>query len=186
MSPGMVHPNRPTPPEKTPPAPKPDRLPSRPGAMEGTEFPIVVPRASRPAPPAMDGAAAVFPSPVRAGIPAEKPIAPVNPPRETGGVSRDSGTAPPPPASPTAETASDIPAPPPEHARLPLKTADETGLDVQALVWSPEPGDRMAVINGEILRVGGAVADGVVEFIGGDYVVIRKEGERWRLPFQVR
>lgn len=185
--PDSFHPNRLIPPKKDLTAPKPDGLPSRPGLSGEAVFPIVVPRASRPDPqPVPRPLVRTDISPVRETAPMKKES------RETTGETRDAGKS---QTSPGAETSatqpvgsgSEIPLVSPEHLRLPVKTADEVGLEVQALVWSPEPEDRMAVINGEILRTGGMVAaGGVVEFIGGDYVVVRKEKERWRLMFQVR
>jgi hypothetical protein len=69
------------------------------------------------------------------------------------------------------------------HRDLPVRRAKEIGLQIQALVWSPVPASRMAVINGAILHTGGAVEDVTVTHIGEDYVVIRKDGELLRVDF---
>lgn len=69
------------------------------------------------------------------------------------------------------------------HRDLPVRRGKEIGLEIQALVWSPVPASRMAVINGAILHTGGSVADVTVTHIGEDYVVIRKEGELLRVDF---
>ncbi|MFP4030213.1 MAG: general secretion pathway protein GspB [Desulfococcaceae bacterium] len=69
------------------------------------------------------------------------------------------------------------------HRDLPVRRAKEIGLQIQALVWSPAPDSRMAVINGAVLHTGGSVADVTVTHIGEDYVVIRKEGELLRVDF---
>ena len=60
------------------------------------------------------------------------------------------------------------------------------GLEIQALVWSPNPDSRMAVINGAILHAGGAIENMTVTHIGEDYIVVRKGGEELRVNFVIQ
>ncbi|GBC59278.1 hypothetical protein DENIS_0214 [Desulfonema ishimotonii] len=71
------------------------------------------------------------------------------------------------------------------HRSLPEKSGAESGFEIQALVWSPDPESRMAVINGNIVRTGGIVDDASVQYIGTDYIVFRKGSARWRTRFQL-
>ncbi len=74
----------------------------------------------------------------------------------------------------------------PAHRDVPVMDADNMGLEVQALVWAEAPADRMAVVNGEILRTGGMVGDVVISYIGGEYIIIRKDGKRGRVEFELK
>lgn len=99
-------------------------------------------------------------------------------PDESGmiSVSEASGT--------TANTASAADAGiPAAHRNLPVQRAKAIGLEIQALVWSPDPDSRMAVINGAILYRGGSVGEFTLTHIGEDYVVIRKDGKLTRVDF---
>jgi hypothetical protein len=99
-------------------------------------------------------------------------------------------TAPPTTAQIQAEMAP--PAAPPttigdeDHGDLPVKSQEEAGFAIQALVWSSAPEDRLVVVNGSILKEGGAIDGASVAFIGEDYIVVRKDGARWRLKFQLK
>lgn len=59
-------------------------------------------------------------------------------------------------------------------------------MSIQALVWSTEPADRIVVVNGSILKEGDSVSGGAVAFIGEDYIIVRKNGARWKLKFQLK
>ena len=72
------------------------------------------------------------------------------------------------------------------HEDLPVKTPDEAGLAIQALVWSAAPEDRLVVVNGNILKEGGSIEGASVAFIGEDYIIVRKDGARWKLKFQLK
>lgn len=60
------------------------------------------------------------------------------------------------------------------------------GLEIQALVWSPNPDSRMAVINGAILHASGSIEDMTITHIGEDYIVVRKGGEELRVDFVIQ
>ena len=72
------------------------------------------------------------------------------------------------------------------HEDLPIKSPDEAGLSIQALVWSAAPEDRLVVVNGNILKEGGAIEGASVAFIGEDYIIVKKDGARWKLKFQLK
>ncbi|MGE0086676.1 MAG: hypothetical protein AB7S75_19910 [Desulfococcaceae bacterium] len=65
------------------------------------------------------------------------------------------------------------------------KTAGETGLFIQALVWSEDPEGRMAVINGSIVREKGMVTDVSVIHIGSDCIVFQKGNTKWMQKFRL-
>ncbi|QTA82903.1 Type II secretion system protein B domain-containing protein [Desulfonema limicola] len=71
------------------------------------------------------------------------------------------------------------------HDSIPQKSASESGLAIQALVWSPESRRRMAVINGNILREGGTIEGAVINYIGNDYIIFKKESKEWKVIFQI-
>jgi hypothetical protein len=64
---------------------------------------------------------------------------------------------------------------PPEASRFKL----------EAIVWSSNPESRFAVINGRIVRAGGAVEAVDVREIGRDFVALRSGGQDWKLRFTV-
>ncbi len=65
------------------------------------------------------------------------------------------------------------------------KTAGVTGLAIQALVWSEDPAGRMAVINGNIVREKGMLADVSVIRIASDCIVFQKGNEQWMQKFRL-
>jgi hypothetical protein len=68
---------------------------------------------------------------------------------------------------------------------IPLKQAYESGLHLQAIAWSSDPGRRIAVINGQVLREGGSVERVLVTRIGKNEVVFKKQGEEWKQLFRL-
>lgn len=72
------------------------------------------------------------------------------------------------------------------HSSIPEKSSDESGLKIQALVWSSDPDSRLAVINGNVTKQGGNVGGAVLSFIGEDYILIRQGGEEWKVRFQIK
>jgi len=103
------------------------------------------------------------------------------------------------PATPTPENIEEPPAARPApgktpdetailsaHTAIPEKSSDETGLQIQALVWSSDPASRMAVINGNIVKQGGNLGEAVLSFIGEDYILIRQEGQEWKVRFKLK
>jgi hypothetical protein len=68
---------------------------------------------------------------------------------------------------------------------IPLKQANETRLEIQAIAWSNDPESRIAVINSRILREGGSVEGVLVKNIGKDEIIFRKGGDEWRQLFRL-
>ncbi len=62
--------------------------------------------------------------------------------------------------------------------------AEETGLNLQALVWSDDPGSCLAVIDDIIVRKGGRVKGFTVANIERNHVIVRKSGKKWKLMFK--
>lgn len=69
---------------------------------------------------------------------------------------------------------------------MPVKQAHESGLHLQAIAWSSDPGSRIAVINGQVLREGGSVERALVTHIGKNEVVFKKQGEEWKQLFRLK
>jgi hypothetical protein len=68
-------------------------------------------------------------------------------------------------------------------ADLPVLTTD---LKLQAISWASAPGDRLAVINGNIMREGASLEGYSIVQIDRDEVVVRKGSEQWKLVFNLR
>ncbi|MGD8676824.1 MAG: general secretion pathway protein GspB [Desulfobacterales bacterium] len=68
-------------------------------------------------------------------------------------------------------------------ADLPVLTTD---LKLQAISWASAPGDRLAVINGNIMREGASLEGYSIVQIDRDEVVVRKGSEQWKLVFKLR
>ncbi len=67
----------------------------------------------------------------------------------------------------------------------PSKAIDESRFKVEAIVWSINPENRFAVINGLIVRVGGFIDGKAITHISRDYVAVKSgEGEQ-RLKFRL-
>ncbi len=64
---------------------------------------------------------------------------------------------------------------------LPVATVQSTGLALQALVWSPRPEERFAVINNRIVRENDQIDEAKVVAIENDFVVVETKGQRWQL-----
>lgn len=69
---------------------------------------------------------------------------------------------------------------------IPVKQAHESGLHLQAIAWSSDPGSRIAVINGRVLREGGSVERVLVTHIGKNEVIFKKQGEEWKQLFRLK
>ena len=57
---------------------------------------------------------------------------------------------------------------------------------LQAIAWAREPANRMAVINGKILRQGDMLNGTLLNQINVNDVVLKKDGYTWRVMFNVR
>lgn len=182
-------------PEVRPPAPpSPAReqppKPSATAVAPEPSLPETLPAA--PLPPAA-GSAGMGRPPADAG----SRLAPV-PPRQLA-----RPTVPPPPVrTPSASLQPPAPAPPrpaatarsPQrpapsaagHREIPVKSQDESGLTIQALVWSTAPEERLVVVNGTILKEGGIIDGMSVASIGEDHIIVNQGGSRWKVKFQLK
>jgi hypothetical protein len=57
-------------------------------------------------------------------------------------------------------------------------------LKVQAIVWAPDPQERMAVVNSQVIREGSVIEGFSIVSIGEDAVYVREDGLRLlKVPF---
>lgn len=99
----------------------------------------------------------------------------------------------PPPVMPWAQKPAE-PAPPepvggsspPSDEPFPLRLAEDSGLDLQAISWSEQAEKRLAVVNGRILRTGDIVEGYVVERIDSETLTLSRSGSVYRLSFHPR
>jgi hypothetical protein len=70
------------------------------------------------------------------------------------------------------------------YAQVDLLENDE--LELQAISYSKTPGQRMAVINNEIVRQGQSLKGYKVIYIGPEKVVVEKAETQWQLIFMIR
>ncbi|WP_372682043.1 general secretion pathway protein GspB [Desulfosarcina sp.] len=59
-------------------------------------------------------------------------------------------------------------------------------IDLQALVWAPEPTGRFVVINNRLIKEGGSVDNIVVVRINPDDVLLAEGSDRWHETFKIR
>lgn len=73
----------------------------------------------------------------------------------------------------------------PKSARsaIPFKSAGGSGLKLQAIAWSSDSKDRIAVVNGRILREGSSIEGVLIIEIDKNDVSFQKGGEQWRQKF---
>jgi hypothetical protein len=69
------------------------------------------------------------------------------------------------------------------HSQTPLLPAERGKLTLQAISWAPNMDARIAVINGQIVREGGAVEGFTISKINPDEVFVRSGSDEWRLVF---
>jgi hypothetical protein len=72
---------------------------------------------------------------------------------------------------------------PEQFARVPVKRSGETHIEIQAIAWSKDPKNRLAVINGLILRQGESIDNVIIVDIGKDVVVFEKNRVEWKQLF---
>jgi general secretion pathway protein B len=134
------------------------------------------------------------PAPALVPVAAPAPIAPAAtapspPPQQTAAPTPAAApvarAAPPKPATPPPAPKAAVPAEPrvPSLSELPADVrASLPTLAISAAVFSPTPSARMLFINGQVLREGQAVADGViVERIGVSASVLSARGVRFEI-----
>lgn len=105
-------------------------------------------------------------------------------PRDTGAGSETAAGA---PASSASRTGSKTPAAatPSAPKRQPLELLTE-GFELQAISWSERAEDRMAVINGKIVREGAVVNGYKIARIDPEEVIVSRADRRWRVVFLAR
>jgi hypothetical protein len=64
------------------------------------------------------------------------------------------------------------------------KKIHNPGIKLHAISWTPDVKTRIAVINGSIVREGDTISSYRVFKINKDDIVLRKNGELWRLAFR--
>lgn len=69
----------------------------------------------------------------------------------------------------------------PPRAAPPAPVRTDPRLKIQALAWSREPAERMAVVNGNIMREGDEILEGMkILSIEKDGVIFVEKGRRWK------
>lgn len=68
-------------------------------------------------------------------------------------------------------------------ASIPVKQAEESKLELQAIAWSSDPKTRLAVINGRVVREGESIDRVNIMHIGKDEVIFKKGMEEWKQLF---
>ena len=73
----------------------------------------------------------------------------------------------------------------PKSARsaISFKSAGGSGLKLQAIAWSSDSKERIAVINGRILREGSSIEGTLIVRIDKNDVFFQKGGEQWKQKF---
>lgn len=72
-----------------------------------------------------------------------------------------------------------------EAKQSPPNLADSS-YTLQAIAWSKNPNERLAVINGLVLREGDGIEGITVTQIGTNEVIVQKGSSLWKLVFQAR
>jgi len=69
------------------------------------------------------------------------------------------------------------------RSALPFKSAGGSGLKLQAIAWSSDSKESIAVVNGRILREGSSIEGALIVRIDKNDVSFQKGGEQWRQKF---
>ena len=120
------------------------------------------------------------PSPVP--VTAKTPIEATQPPAPLPVTPRKPATSRP---SPESRAPKETPPLPFEAKPSPPNLAD-SNYTLQAIAWSKNPNERLAVINGLVLREGDGIEGITVTQIGTNEVIVKKESKLWKLVFQAR
>jgi len=135
-------------------------------------------------PPPLRNRRPVATTPKRSPVPIRAPVeAKQNPiPASTTQVPKNSAARRP---SLDSRTPKETPPPPSEAKPSPPNLADSS-YTLQAIAWSKNPDERLAVINGLVLREGDGIEGITVTQIGTNEVIVQKESKLWKLVFQAR
>ena len=69
------------------------------------------------------------------------------------------------------------------RSAIPFKSAGGSGLKLQAIAWSSDSKESIAVVNGRILREGGSIEGTLIVRINKNDVSFQKGGEQWKQKF---
>jgi len=75
---------------------------------------------------------------------------------------------------------------PAENPPAKPKPLNDSRFKIQALVWSNDPGSRMAVVNDQVVRTGGLVDGAVVKYIGASHIVLKEGEDEWEVEFRIK
>jgi hypothetical protein len=75
---------------------------------------------------------------------------------------------------------------PSKPSKLPVENhLDNAKYKLEAIVWAESPESRFAVINGQIVRIGGTLEGLSLISIDRDHVAVRSSGREWKMKFIV-
>ena len=137
---------------------------------------LIKPEEAKKPPPAPISRRPKVTSQARSSQPAKTPIAAIRKPSVTAGRRPPVAIRPPKGTSPTG----------PGPAKSTLPTLADSNYTLQAIAWSENPGERLTVINGQVLREGDGIQGITVIQIGTNEVIVEKESKRWKMAFQAR
>ena len=69
------------------------------------------------------------------------------------------------------------------RSAIPFKSGGGSGLKLQAIAWSSDSKERIAVVNGRILREGSSIEGTLIIRIDKNDVSFQKGGEQWKQKF---
>ena len=77
--------------------------------------------------------------------------------------------------------------PKPEASKQPDTTGQalDSKLELQAIAWSTDPNERIAVINGQIVREGDSIKGFSVARISSESVIVKRGAKEWELMFRL-
>jgi hypothetical protein len=90
------------------------------------------------------------------------------------------------PSSPVTAPTATAPAPPPPESRqrsIDAERLTDGSLSIQAIAWSANPDERIAVINNRVTREGASIDGYSIITIAEEAVYVRKEGKLWMVRF---
>ncbi len=189
----------PVPPAPAPPPPPPKADASGSAAHLPAKAPVV---SAPPARPAVPPAGTTIRTPPPPATPAQAPAVvpeqtPTAPPERTvpEPVAELPPTDPAPDGStsaaaverqgPVASGAAGVAAPPPAEDS-PKRYRSDPRIELQALVWAPDPSARFVVINNRLIKEGGSTDGITVVRINRDDVLLAEGADRWHEKFKIR
>jgi hypothetical protein len=89
-------------------------------------------------------------------------------------------------AAPTPERGGAARPAPSRSAADSLDRLEESKLKVMAIAWAPDPGRRLAVVNGHIVKEGESVEGYSVTQIRKDDIIVNDGGRSWRVELNLK